>query len=282
MGRSLSIILSQVLFVSSALAAPNTAVHFTGKQGQIIRVKIPSDGSITSIEGNFRKRNVHFTLDSQSAQFIGLLGVDMSDTPGIYPLKVNIEDGEKKRTASYRISVKKENFRVQNFTVPEGTGNPSPQTTKLLTRQKTQVHNIFAIESPEKLWTSEFVVPVEGPKSGSFGSSRVINGAPRAPHNGEDISAKIGADVVATNDGRVQLTVEHVFSGKSIFLDHGLGLFSMYFHLSEILVTDGEFVRAGQIIGRVGMTGRTTGPHLHWGVKLNGAYVNPFSLLELN
>ncbi|MEQ1845979.1 MAG: M23 family metallopeptidase, partial [Nitrospira sp.] len=108
-----------------------------------------------------------------------------------------------------------------------------------------------------------------------------MNGQPRNPHNGEDIGAPMGADVVATNDGIVRITVDHIFSGRGVFVDHGLGFYSMYFHLSEILVKDGDLITAGQIIGKVGATGRATGPHLHWGVKLNGARVNPYALLDL-
>ena len=118
-------------------------------------------------------------------------------------------------------------------------------------------------------------------RTGIFGSVRIMNGQARNPHNGEDIGAPLGADVAATNDGVVRITVDHIFSGKGVFIDHGLGFYTMYFHLSEILVKDGDLVRAGQIIGKVGATGRATGPHLHWGVKLNGARVNPYALLDL-
>ncbi|HKP01009.1 MAG TPA: M23 family metallopeptidase [Nitrospiraceae bacterium] len=132
-----------------------------------------------------------------------------------------------------------------------------------------------------KLWRSNFLEPVNGKRTGIFGSVRVMNGKPRNPHNGEDIGAPVGTDVAATNDGIVRLTVDHIFSGRGVFVDHGLGFYSMYFHLSEILVKDGDLVKAGQVIGKVGATGRATGPHLHWGVKLNGARVNPYSLLDL-
>jgi murein DD-endopeptidase MepM/ murein hydrolase activator NlpD len=131
------------------------------------------------------------------------------------------------------------------------------------------------------LWRSNFVEPVNGKRTGIFGSVRIMNGQPRNPHNGEDIGAPLGAEVAATNDGIVRITVDHIFSGKGIFIDHGLGFYTMYFHLSEVLVKDGDLITAGQIIGKVGATGRATGPHLHWGVKLNGARVNPYSLLDL-
>jgi murein DD-endopeptidase MepM/ murein hydrolase activator NlpD len=132
-----------------------------------------------------------------------------------------------------------------------------------------------------KLWQPSFVEPVSGKRTGIFGSVRIMNGQARNPHNGEDIGAPLGTDVAATNDGVVRLTVDHIFSGRGVFLDHGLGFYSMYFHLSEVLVKEGDVVRAGQIVGKVGATGRATGPHLHWGVKLNGARVNPYALLDL-
>jgi murein DD-endopeptidase MepM/ murein hydrolase activator NlpD len=147
--------------------------------------------------------------------------------------------------------------------------------------EQEQVRQALSDNSALRLWHSGFIEPVSGKRTGIFGSVRIMNGQPRNPHNGEDIGAPLGTDVAATNDGVVRLTVDHVFSGKGVFVDHGLGFYSMYFHLSEILVKDGDLVKAGQILGRVGATGRATGPHLHWGVKLNGARVNPYALLDL-
>ncbi len=278
-------------FGAATYAASDSAADYTIKQGQIVVVKIPADDSIKSVEGVFsvkdakgkvRKRDLRFFPNSQTKQFVGLLGIDMKDDPGTQSLKITVDFGSQVRTLNYTINIEKENFRVENLTVPEGTGAPSPATNKRLTNEQNQVLSVFAVDSLEKLWNSKFVAPVKGRQTGAFGSYRVINGSARQPHNGEDIAAKSGTDVLATNDGTVKLTVNHFFSGKGVFVDHGLGLYSMYFHLSEILVKDGEFVRAGQVIGKVGMTGRATGPHLHWGVKLNGAYVNPFGLLNLN
>jgi murein DD-endopeptidase MepM/ murein hydrolase activator NlpD len=121
-------------------------------------------------------------------------------------------------------------------------------------------------------------MPTEGSVQYTFGRRRVINGQPRNPHTGEDISAPQGAPVAAINYGTVRLVADQFFSGKSVVIDHGLGLYSMYFHLSEIAVRVGDLVAKSQVIGAVGATGRASGPHLHWGVRLNGARVNPLSL----
>ena len=147
--------------------------------------------------------------------------------------------------------------------------------------EQEQVRKALAEESAMRLWQAGFIEPVHGKRTGVFGSVRIMNGQARNPHNGEDIGAPMGTDVMVSNDGVVRLIVDHIFSGRGIFVDHGLGLYSMYFHLSDVLVKEGDLVKAGQIIGKVGATGRATGPHLHWGMKVNGARVNPYALLEL-
>jgi len=117
------------------------------------------------------------------------------------------------------------------------------------------------------------------PASRSFGSRRVFNGQPREPHGGVDLSAPEGTPVLAAERGRIAIAADHYFSGNSVFIDHGGGLITMYFHLDRIVVRDGEAVERGQAIGTVGSTGRVTGPHLHFGVRWHGARVDPALLL---
>ncbi|HZX49401.1 MAG TPA: M23 family metallopeptidase, partial [Nitrospirota bacterium] len=126
-----------------------------------------------------------------------------------------------------------------------------------------------------------FIQPVAGDMSDNFGLRRIINGEQKSPHTGVDVDAPEGAPVQASNSGRAIFTDDQFFSGKTLIIDHGLGLFTMYFHLSEILVTDGANVIKGDIVASVGKTGRATGPHLHWGVRLNGARINPLALINL-
>jgi murein DD-endopeptidase MepM/ murein hydrolase activator NlpD len=122
-------------------------------------------------------------------------------------------------------------------------------------------------------------VPQEASAS-SFGSRRIINGIARAPHAGTDLSAPMGTEVMAVNDGRVVLVGNFFFAGGSVVLDHGGGLFTMYFHLSEFRVGEGLFAHKGDVLGLSGATGRVTGPHLHWGVRLNNSRVDPLDLLR--
>jgi len=272
------------LCAGTPLGSQSSEAHYSGKQGQILVIKVPTDEASAHVQGKFLGRAVSFFPETRPGEpkgFVGLLGIDMQEEPGTHELAVQITDGEHGRSLSYRVLVLKEKFRVEHLKLPKDKVDLDAQGLARWKGEQEQVKAALAADSPIKLWQPSFVEPVTGKRTGIFGSVRIMNGQARNPHNGEDIGAPLGSDVAATNDGIVRLTVDHIFSGKGVFLDHGLGLYSMYFHLSDVLVKEGDLVRAGQIVGKVGATGRATGPHLHWGVKLNGARVNPYSLLDL-
>ena len=266
------------------LAAQGAEGRYTGKQGHIIVVKVPTDDVSATIQGAFLGRAIRFFPDPRLDEpkgFVGLLGIDLQDEPGTHDLTVELKQGEQNRALSYSVTVVKEKFHVEHLTLPKDKVDLDDKALTRWKAEQAQVKDALSNDSLTRLWQPGFVEPVNGRRTGIFGSVRIMNGQPRNPHNGEDISAPLGTEVVATNDGIVRLTVDHFFSGKGLFLDHGLGFYSMYFHLSEVLVKDGDVVKAGQLVGKVGATGRATGPHLHWGVKLNGARVNPYALLDL-
>jgi murein DD-endopeptidase MepM/ murein hydrolase activator NlpD len=272
------------LFSNTPPAPKGHDGQYSGKQGQVLVIKVKDEEQTTEVKGTFLKRTIPFFREfrpGEPAGYIGLLGIDMQDEPGSSELAVEMKQGEQTKQLSFNVLVAKEKFIVEHLKLPK---EKVDLDEKAVTRWKAEqqfVQQALAENSRLKLWHSNFVEPVNGKRTGIFGSVRIMNGQPRNPHNGEDIGAPLGADVAATNDGIIRITVDHIFSGKGVFVDHGLGFYTMYFHLSEILVNDGDLVTAGQIIGKVGATGRATGPHLHWGVKLNGARVNPYSLLDL-
>jgi len=175
----------------------------------------------------------------------------MQDEPGTYELAVEVRQGEQAKQLSVNILVAKENFSVEHLTLPKEKVDLDEKATARWKAEQEQVKQALAENSRLKLWRSNFLEPVNGKRTGIFGSVRVMNGKPRNPHNGEDIGAPMGTDVAATNDGVVRLTVDHIFSGRGIFVDHGLGFYSMYFHLSEILVKDGDLVKEGVVLYRI-------------------------------
>jgi len=280
----LSSIFPVELFSNTPPAPRGSDGQYSGKQGQVLVIKVKGEEQATEVKGTFLKRTIPFFREFRPAEpsgYIGLLGIDMQDEPGTYELAVEVRQGEQAKQLSFNILVAKEKFAVEHLTLPKDKVDLDEKGAARWKAEQEQVKQALAENSRMKLWRSNFVEPVNGKSTGIFGSVRIMNGQPRNPHNGEDIGAPLGADVAATNDGIVRITVDHIFSGKGVFIDHGLGFYTMYFHLSEVSVKDGDLITAGQIIGKVGATGRATGPHLHWGVKLNGARVNPYSLLDL-
>lgn len=260
--------------------------QYSGKQGQVLVIKLPGEEQATEVHGTFLTRTIPFFSEPRPGEppgYVGLLGIDMQDEPGTHELAVEVKQGEQARTLSFNVLVVKEKFHVEHLKLPKDKVDLDEKSLARWKAEQEQVKLALAENSRLRLWRSDFIEPIngKGKRTGIFGSVRIMNGQPRSPHNGEDIGAPLGTEVVATNDGIVRITVDHIFSGRGIYVDHGLGFYSMYFHLSDVLVRDGDLVKAGQLIGKVGATGRATGPHLHWGVKLNGARVNPYALLDL-
>ena len=180
------------------------------------------------------------------------------------------------------ISVKPRTYKVQRIDgLPDR--KVTPRAAEDLARIKSDIRQIAAVRTRTTLETffdAGFIWPVEGRISGVFGSQRILNGKPRRPHNGVDIAAPTGTPVKAMGDGIVALVHQDMFfTGKTVMIDHGLGLNSVYIHMNAITVRDGEFVTKGTQIGTVGQTGRATGPHLHWGVSWFKTHLDPALLV---
>ena len=157
----------------------------------------------------------------------------------------------------------------------------SPADLERSQREAARLREVFAQVTPERLWQGGFRLPLAAEAAGNFGRRRILNDQPRAPHSGEDFSAPAGTPVYAAQRGRVALGDELFFSGKTVVVDHGLGLFTFYAHLEAISVEPGQVIEAGTLLGRVGSTGRVTAAHLHWAARLNQARVNPRDLVAL-
>jgi murein DD-endopeptidase MepM/ murein hydrolase activator NlpD len=157
----------------------------------------------------------------------------------------------------------------------------SPENTERAVREAREIEEIHNTISGEALWREPFVVPIPGGTGTNFGSRRVFNGESRNPHAGADLRATTGTPIRSTNKGRVALAKNLFFTGNTVIVDHGLGIYTLYAHLSRIDVKKDATVERAQVIGLAGATGRVTGPHLHWGARVQNARVDPFSLINL-
>ena len=211
----------------------------------------------------------------QGGEWRSLVGIDLDTKPGRY--EADIETGAERTT--HPLAVERRTFPTRRLTVDPDLVHPPPEAQARVEREARELHEIWDHPAPERLWASPFVRPVPDEANSAFGTRSIYNGEARPPHTGADFLSPSGRPVKAPNAGRIVLAAPQYFSGNTVIIDHGLGLFSLLAHLSEIDVKAGETVAAGEVVGKVGATGRVTGPHLHWSVRLNNARVDPLSLL---
>jgi murein DD-endopeptidase MepM/ murein hydrolase activator NlpD len=263
--------------VAAAAAAKIKVVEVL--QGEIAELRVAAEGA-TAVEGWMGKEPVHF-FPAESDQYAALIGADVEAKPGVVKVLIRAVSGEgvaSERQVEVRIRAKA--FKKESFTVAAEFDQFTPDLLDRIRREQEQFARAYAASTPKRRWEIPFIPPVPVEVTSPFGYRRVINGTPRSPHTGTDLKAAAGTEIVASNHGQVVLTGDFYFAGKSIVVDHGAGLLTMYFHLSEIKVEQGAEVRKGEVIALSGMTGRVTGPHLHWGARSNGARVDPLQLIE--
>jgi len=203
-----------------------------------------------------------------------LVGIDLDTRAGQYHVVVSTKTGR----ADHPIAVQPRTFPTRRLTVDPDLVNPPPEMRERIDRETRELNEAWRASSVDRLWKT-FVRPVPDEANSAFGTRSFYNGQARSPHTGADFLSPAGRPVKAPAGGRVVIADARYFTGNTVVIDHGMGLFSLLAHLSEIDVQSGATVTAGDVVGKVGATGRVTGPHLHWTVRLNGARVDPLSLL---
>ena len=256
--------------------AANPSILISPKKvgpGDIMVVTVKD--SAGTIEGSFKGKRVYFNPAKRSVEAV--VGIDLKTEPGTYPLEVVIDGTRTVRD----VVIAKKKYPVQRLTLPEDLVVLSPENEARTERELRKMSALWPVESL-RVWSGRFINPLPGTPVGTpFGVSRIINKIPKNPHSGVDITADEGEPVRAPNDGVVILVDDQFYSGKSLVLDHGQGIYTMFFHLSQIDVRYGQAVQKGDTVARVGSTGRSTGAHLHWGVRMQGARVDPLQLFKM-
>ncbi len=249
--------------------------------GDVAWMTVQGQGEGATIEGSVDGRPLRFF--AHAGGYAALVGFDLDVKPGAHAWRLAVLlPGESPQTAQGRVQVRRRDFPVQRLTLPQSVVDLDPETERRALTEGDRLRTLYQTVTLDRLWRGGFVRPVAGTDAGTgFGARRIINGRPRSPHAGLDYAAPQGTPVVAANDGRVALIADYFFPGRLVVLDHGLGLYTLYFHLDQIAVGEGERVSRGQTIGTVGATGRATGPHLHFGVQVGPARVDPAALLDL-
>jgi murein DD-endopeptidase MepM/ murein hydrolase activator NlpD len=214
--------------------------------------------------------------------FIALAGLSVDEKPGALPLQVAVPHAKVNGPLEGTLDIDKAGFRERQLKVQNKFIAPPPAVKKRMQEDREAFAKAFAQPSKAPLFTANFVWPRHDYLTGLFGDRRVFNGKLGSQHYGLDLDGDIGAPIVATNDGEAVMVRDCYASGLTVVLYHGAHLYSVYFHLSKVDVVQGAQVKRGEKIGAVGKSGRVTGPHLHWGVKVGGRYVDGASLIRSN
>ena len=235
---------------------------------------VPTAGN--AVEAQYRGERV--LLARFEGQQYAVIGIPLSAKPGPQTFTISDDTG-KRETLGFSIADKA--YTEQRLTIKnQRQVNPNQEDMIRIQAESAEMKQAFQSWNEELTPTFSMLPPVDGIRSSSFGHKRFFNGEPRAPHSGMDIAADEGTPIVAPAAGRIVATGNYFFNGNTIILDHGHGLISLYCHMNTIDVEVGRHVIAGEQIGRVGQTGRVTGPHLHWSVNLNNTRIDPAFFLS--
>ena len=248
--------------------------------GEALRLDITATGAPSTIAIRGFDR-VAPAAPLGEGRFFGLIGIDLDIPPGPHPVVVTARAGDAEYSHELVAHVEEKSFPTRQLRVAPKFVNPPPAALRRIGRERTQLGQLFRTVSPTPRWQGPFRRPIESTVISGFGVRSVFNGEPRAPHGGADFASPTGTPIAAPGGGRVLLAAPLYFTGQTVVVDHGLGLISLFAHLSRIDVEVDDDIAAGDQIGLVGATGRVTGPHLHWTVRLNGARVDPLSVIAV-
>ncbi len=239
--------------------------------------RVPGGIAFVDVPGGEQAPRVMFG-DYQTAvirrddRWVAVVGIPLATRPGTHT--VHVYSGQGKSEVAFEVSDK--SYRTQNLTIKnQRQVDPDPEDLKRIAKEQERSSAALSRFTVTGAPGLALLPPVKGVRSDSYGSRRVFNGQPRNPHSGMDIAANTGTAIQAPAAGKVVEAGDFFFNGNTLYIDHGYGLVTMYCHLDSIAVKVGDEVAAGDVIGKVGATGSVTGPHLHWGVALNRAMVDP-------
>jgi len=243
--------------------------------GDAFMVRVSGLKGATAPSALLNKRALSFSNCGRGC-FVAVAAVDLNSGPRTY--QVSLRAGKQKRVL--RLRVLKGRFQTIHLTLPEEKVSPCVEDLERIKKEADLLQSIWEIDS-ERLWEGDFVLPLGNPLSTPFGTNRVINNETTSVHRGMDIRGTDGEEIHASNRGLVVLTEELFFGGNTVVVDHGRGIFTVYMHLSDFNVSPGDIIEKDAVIGYVGSTGRSSGPHLHFGAKVAGINTNPISLTRL-
>jgi len=254
------------------------AQTWTVLQGDMLAIDLPASANPIAVHA-FGKSWPWKRLDAEHIRT--WIGVDLAAKPGLHALDIrSSKSHDINRRDTNQIDVQKGHFRISRIEVKKKMAVFDSKSLKRIRADQAAIRATYKMQLPEKPDVAITFQPIEGIVSTPFGAQRFVNGEPRSPHSGLDIAAPEGTMIRNPLAGRVLLAEPMYLNGNTVVIGHGNGLVMVYSHMRKLLVHKGDWLETGAMIGKVGQTGRATGPHLHWGVRFNNARINPLSLFR--
>ncbi len=247
--------------------------------GEVVILSIGKAERLDSVRVRAFNQSIPAYRDGDA--WTAMVGIDLDIKPGTYQVEVESGSGAAVVHSVYPLTILPRMFRTRRLTVDEAFVTPPKSAEPRIGREAALLAATWRSSAPTRLWTTGFVRPVPQAANSAFGTRSIFNGKPRNSHGGADFLSPAGTPIQAPNAGRIAVARNLYYSGNTVIIDHGLGVFSTLAHLSRVDVHEGEVVTPGQSIGLVGATGRVTGPHLHWAVRIADARVDPLSVLDV-
>ena len=240
------------------------------------------DEPVTTLSAQFQNQIIPLYVHpvEPGLKYFGLIAIPIPSKPGQTHLAVQWTDSKGQHTQKVPFEISAGSYRTDVLTVAPGKVKLNKSDLERVKREKKELKEIWRTASDHRLWDSGFQLPINSAITSSFGNQRLFNDQLKGFHRGTDFRAPVGKPIMAANSGTVRLAKELFYSGNLVIIDHGIGIFSLYAHLSQIDVIAGQHIEKGQQIGLSGATGRVKGPHLHWGIKVNNIYVDPIQFVD--
>ena len=268
----------------SAAAVSLSSANVANGQVTVLEINLHDlDPAATDLKARFGQNTIALFQHpvKPAGIYCGLVGVPISTAPQKAAIDLEWADSRGRHRARVAVHIVEGNYKKEALHVAPRHVKPSPQNLQRIKNEKKEIRRIYAGSSDTRLWYGSFKKPLAGDITSVFGTQRLFNGQLLSYHRGTDFRARTGTPVYASNFGTVRLAKNLFYSGNIVIVDHGINIFTLYAHLSEIQVENGQQIARGHQIGLSGASGRVSGPHLHWGVKINGAYVDPLQFLAV-
>ncbi len=250
--------------------------------GEVVKIYMQSPVPVSATLSLDGREYIFILEDRDNLKYFALIALGLDIKPGIYNVVIHLESSRSlKKDVSFKLAISGKTFPSKRIKVARRFTSPTSKDMKRIKTERELLGRIYSILTPNWLGDGRFIMPLEGGISGVFGERRVFNRGFVSRHRGIDIRSPEGTSIRASNSGEIVLSRDLYFSGNTVIINHGIGLFSIYCHMSKSIVREGAFVDKGKIIGYVGSTGRSTGPHLHWGLRLVDNYADPLSIIYL-